>query len=159
NLQAVIDFARKKHKDLLEKGTLKGKNLYWAIRKKKSEAADSILRAMLKLPDMHRLIVCYGAVDREGFEDLRSILRSDDPNKERTPFDKAFGKCFSDVDRIVRTANGGDHILWIADRGRESETAESLRYHRALEAAQPAGSLILGQMNIPVVAGPSQVAD
>ena len=131
---------------------LRGTLLYSAIRKDIPERpmAREILTRVLELTVTDGIQICYGAVDRKGWDEYAIHTRTTPSGESHqiTAHDRAFDACAAHVDRFAAAID--EHILWIADHSdpnREMSTKAGLRWIESLKAGgwDPLGFKYVGR--------------
>ena len=112
----------------------KGKTLYHKIERDDPKAIEFVSR-LLAIPKQQKVLVWYGAVDRDGYHyQMENIhLRDENYRDAIPPFRIAFEQCMDRVDGVMRALFPDEQVLWIHDGGSLDEHAKStLRSLRAL---------------------------
>jgi hypothetical protein len=113
-----------------------GKKLFEGIRRHIEEAEKS-LPLLLNIPNIHRVPIFYGAVDRAGFDalpDNSSLVNS--RGNRNSAYDMAFHSCVRRVESYIETTlHRGERALWIAEHsGYEKSLKNTLGWAKATEA-------------------------
>jgi hypothetical protein len=113
---------------------IKGKILYHKLERGDAKAIDLVAR-LLAIPKQQKILVWYGAVDRDGYYWQMENLHLRDFNyRDPNPlFRIAFEHCMNRVDGIMRSLFPDEQVLWIHDGGSLDEHAKgTLRDLRSL---------------------------
>lgn len=113
-----------------------GKKLFNAVRRHNKEAEKS-LPLLLNIPNIHRMPIFYGAVDRAGFDALPPDASPvNERGKRNSAYDLAFHLCVRRVETYIQTTlPKRERALWIAEHsGYEKSLKNTLGWAQATEA-------------------------